>query len=89
MGITYVDAGGGKAPRSAMPKRTLVTENDGEGQLLWIDGVLPLPVGARIELGKPRKDAVVTGVRLVATGSSAPDLVLDVRLEEAGGRDTS
>jgi hypothetical protein len=85
MGVTYVDPSGGEAPRSAMPKRTLVTEVDGVGQLLWIEGVLPLPVGARIELVKPRRDAVVTGVRLVATGASVPDLVLDVRLEEAGG----
>ena len=85
MGITYVDAGGSVAPRSAMPRRTLVADDGGEGQLLWIDGVLPLPVGARIELVKPRKDAVVTGVRLVATGAGVPDLVLDIRLEEAGG----
>lgn len=85
MGVTYVGAGGSEASRSAMPRRTLVADDGDEGQLLWIDGVLPLPVGARIELVKPRRDAVVTGVRLVATGASVPDLVLDVRLEEAGG----
>ncbi len=85
MSATDEDARVWEAAPAAMPKRTLVMEPGGAGQLLWIDGVLPLPVGARIELAKPRKDAVVTGVRLVATGASVPDLVLDVRLEEAGG----
>ena len=52
--------------------------------MLWVDGVLPLPVGARIELAKPRKaDGVVTGIRLVAAAPGmTPTLVLDVRLEE-------
>ena len=51
-------------------------------QLLWINGVLPLPEGARIELAEPRMDAVVMGVRLwAARPGMTPTLVLDVRLE--------
>jgi hypothetical protein len=72
-------------PMVMMPDRTLVKE-DGGHQLLWINGVLPLPVGARIELADPRADGVVTRVRLVAARPGVrPDLVLDVRLEEVGG----
>ena len=85
MSADDVDAGGPDVPSVGMPERTLVKE-DGGPQLLWIDGVLPLPVGARIELVKPRADGVVMQVRLVAAGPGLkPDLVLDVRLDEAGG----
>jgi hypothetical protein len=74
-----------EAPHIVMPGRTLVRDQEGR-QVLWIDGVLPLPAGARIELTEPRADGVVTQVRLVAAGPHfTPDVVLDVRLEEAGG----
>ena len=76
-----------ETPHVEMPTETLVRDSKG-GQLLWIDGVLLLPVGTRIELAQPRPaDAVVTGVRLVAvTPGVAPSLVLDVLLEPAEDR---
>ena len=74
-----------EAPHAVMPERTLLTDDGGMGQLLWIDGVLPLPVGTRIVLGRPWKDAVVSGVRLVLTEPNTLDLVLDVRFVEDGG----
>lgn len=78
-------AGPREVPWARMPEQTLVVEVGG-GQLLWIDGVLALPVGARIELGEPRADGVVERVRLVAARPGlVPMLVLDVRLEEADG----
>jgi hypothetical protein len=74
-----------EVPWMQMPEQTPVMEVGG-GQLLWIDGVLPLPVGARIELGEPRVDGVVERVRLAAARAGlVPTLVLDVRLEDAGG----
>ncbi len=85
MSADDVDAGLPDPPRTGMPHRTLVKE-DGGPQLLWIDGVLPLPVGARIELAEPRADGVVTRVRLAAARPGmTPTLVLDVKLDEAGG----
>ena len=87
MSADDVDAGPPDPPHTGMPKQTLVRE-DGGRPLLLINGVLPLPVGARIELVKPRADGVVTRVRLTAAGPGfTPTLVLDVRLDEAGGTD--
>jgi hypothetical protein len=74
-----------EVPWMQMPEQTLVMEVGG-GQLLWINGVLPLPAGARIELREPRVEGVVERVRLAAARAGLmPTLVLDVRLEEAGG----
>lgn len=82
-------------PHAAMPTETLVMEGGPRGrQLLWIDGVLLLPIGARLELtgaatiGGDNADAVVTGVRVIAAnadpGKGRPTLVLDVMLVAAG-----
>jgi hypothetical protein len=76
-----MDAGPGDVPHVMMPERTLVMDLD-RHQLLWIDGVLALPLGARVELAVPRVDGVVEGVRLWDTRhGETPTLVLDVRLE--------
>jgi hypothetical protein len=37
-------------PRLPAPTETLVTEDGGEHHLLWFDGLVPLPVGSRIEI---------------------------------------
>lgn len=56
-------------------------------QLLWIEGYMPLPVGARVQLGShedvanPLSDGVVTGIRV--WGAAPPGngtLVLEVML---------
>ncbi len=56
----------------------------GGRQLLWLDGFVPLPVGAVIELarrgGDPAANAEVVGIRLSAAESVDPLLVLDVVL---------
>jgi hypothetical protein len=81
-------------PRVALPTETLIME--GNDQILWIDGVLSLPIGARINLdnvaGLPqlplaverfprgRADAVVTGVRLWGTMGAGRVLVLEVQI---------
>lgn len=73
------------APRTQMPPWTLVVDEAG-GELLWVEGVLPLPRGSRIELGDPRADGIVTGVRLSgAWAGGSPLLVLTVRITEPGG----
>jgi hypothetical protein len=80
MSADDVFAGSRDVPNVAMPEQTLVMGLD-RRQLLWIDGVLLLPLGARIELAEPRMDAVVEGVRLWDTRrGKTPTLVLDVRL---------
>ena len=85
MSANDADAGPRDVPHTGMPDRSLVKE-DGGRQLLWIDGVLPLPEGTRIELAEPRADGVVTRVRLAAARPGmTPTLVLDVKLDEAGG----
>lgn len=63
---------------------TLVRER-GERPLVWLDGLLPLPIGARIELDDlptGRADAVVVGVTLVGESRF---LALEVELHDAGG----
>jgi hypothetical protein len=72
-------------PLAQMPPRTLVVDEIG-GQLLWIDGVLMLPPGSRIELAEPKADGIVTAVRLSgAWAGGSPLLVLTVRITEPGG----
>ena len=82
-----------------LPARTLVMEANPQRQLLWLDGLLVLPIGSRIhidnlgELDVPldverfphgRADAVVTGVRLWGTQSPMRCLVLLVELTDPG-----
>jgi len=76
-----------EVPHAKAPDRTLVMDAGSHRQLLWIDGVVILPVGARIELADPKADAVVIGIRLWgAGGGSHPLLVLDVMLVQPGAR---
>jgi hypothetical protein len=86
-------------PRIPLPTETLVQEKATQQQLLWIDGLLPLPIGSRINLGQlgqrlvpidPARfpsgmaDAVVVNVRLWGPHSPARCLVLEVELTEPG-----
>ena len=89
------------APHIPLPTQTVVTEPDGAGHLLWFEGLLPLPVGARINLdnvdGLPQvpldperfpsghADAVVRGVKVWGTQGAGRCLVLEVELEAPGG----
>jgi len=85
------DAEPSGTPHIPMPAQTLVMDAGRGRQLLWIDGCMPLPVGARIQLGKhgdpePPSDAVVTGIRLwgAAPPGESATLVLDVMLIAPG-----
>jgi hypothetical protein len=76
-----LDAERGDVPQVMMPEQTLVMDKE-RRQLLVVEGVLSLPLGARIELAEPQVDAVVEAVRLWDTRrGGTPTLVLDVRLE--------
>lgn len=82
-----------------MPRETLVMEED-DTQLLWIDGLLPLPIGTVINLdnisGHPQvpldserfpnghADAVVTELHLWGTQGDERVLVLKVKLLAPG-----
>jgi hypothetical protein len=75
-------------PQIPMPARTLIIDVGSGQQLLWIDGYMPLPVGARVQLGgqsdtdPPPSDGEVTGIRVWGAGPSgtAATLVLEVML---------
>ena len=68
-----------------LPAQTVLLADDGS-VVLWIDGVLLLPVGAVIELAGGTASATVTQVRLRgATPGATPLLVLDVNVTESGG----
>jgi hypothetical protein len=87
-------------PQFGMPSRTLVQESGG-GDLLTFEGLLILPIGARINLdnlpGVPHvqldavrfesghADAVVVGVRVWGTQGADPVLVLEVELSGPSG----
>lgn len=79
-------------PRISLPAQTLIRDAGSGRQLLWIDGYMPLPVGARVQLGRqrdaapPPSDGVVTGVRVwgAAPPGSTATLVLEVMLVAPG-----
>jgi hypothetical protein len=73
------DEGPAGVPQARVPERTLVIDAGSGRLLLQIDGMVTLPVGARVELAEPRSDAIVTGIRLRGTV-----LVLDVMLVQVG-----
>lgn len=79
-------------PQVGLDPRTLVFDRERQRQVMWIEGVVPLPVGAVIELASPNVNAEVVGVRLIAGTATIPATVcLDVRVparfygDEAGG----
>ena len=45
--------------------RTLIFDHKTDQQVMWIDGILPLPVGATIHLTHSTVDAVVVAIRLL------------------------
>jgi hypothetical protein len=86
-------------PRIPLPTETLVVESHG-GQIMWLEGLLPLPIGSRIHIDnvdplvrvpldverfpRGRADAVVVAVRIWGTQSRFRCLVLEVELTEPG-----
>jgi len=77
-----------RPPRAGLPSLTKILDAGTGRELLEIDGMLPLPVGARIELGSamdpPAQDAIVTRVRLWGAASRSSTLVLEVMLRPPG-----
>lgn len=53
-------------PTLALDGRTLIFDRKRNMQVMRLDGVVVLPVGAEIELVEPNVNARVTGVRLLA-----------------------
>ena len=72
-----------------VPVETIVMELGTQRRLLVFKGLMPLPVGTRIQLGTftdpPIQDAVVQGIRVWDAGSGRPALVLDVKLVGTDG----
>ena len=71
-----------------MPAETLVMDTETNRQLLWVSGFMPLPPGARIELGSlmdpPATDAIVMKTRIANADGARPLLVLEVMLRPPG-----
>ena len=63
--------------------RTCVMDRVTQDELLWVDGVAVLPVGAVVQLGNPNRNATVTGIRLWA-GPERATVFLDVDVEVVG-----
>ena len=68
-------------PRLPLDGRTLIFDVVTQKAVMWIDGVVSVPIGALVQLGPPNVDAPVVSVRLQAgkeTGSAL--VVLDVEV---------
>ena len=71
----------GSIPRYELGPLTLIHDEDEDRIVMHLNGVVALPVGARVELVKPDRDVYVVGVRLLAPnpeGDNAVYLCLDV-----------
>jgi hypothetical protein len=72
------------APVHALRPETFVYDRARNLQIMRIQGVVPLPIGAQIELVDPNVHATVVGVRLLAGSDHVPVAVcLDVDVPEA------
>ena len=82
MAIRETDAHGGRdIPEYGLRGKTLVFDRERQRQVMWIVGVVVLPIGAEVELMEPNVNAEVVGVRLLAATKSDPAAVcLDVRV---------
>jgi hypothetical protein len=72
------------APVHELRPETFVHDRARNRQIMRIQGVVPLPIGAEIELYDPNVKATVIGVRLLAGSAHVPVVVcLDVDVPEA------
>lgn len=74
-------------PLRTLHQQTLVHDRSTARNVLWIDGVVTLPVGAVVELHDPETvtnvNAPVVGIRLLAAaGNHGPQVCLDVEVPE-------
>jgi hypothetical protein len=77
-------------PSVALEPYTLIFDLERQRPVIRVQGILPLPIGAEIELPEPNLSAAVVQVRLVAGNEGmAAALCLDVRIPPAywGERD--
>jgi hypothetical protein len=72
------------APLHELRQETFVHDRARNEQIMRIQGVVVLPVGAEIELVTPNVNATVVGVRLLAGSDHVPVAVcLDVEVPDA------
>ncbi len=72
------------APVHELRPETFVHDRARNLQVMRIQGIVPLPIGAEIELYDPNVKATVVGVRLLAGSAHVPVAVcLDVDVPEA------
>jgi len=71
-------------PTLDVEPRTLVLDTKTNQRVLWLKGIVALPVGSVVQLGDPNADATVTGIRLLAGPKDHPAIVvLDVEVPDA------
>ena len=72
------------APVRELRQETFVHDRVRNEQIMRIEGVVVLPIGAEIELVNPNVSATVVGVRLLAGSDQVPVAVcLDVDVPDA------
>ncbi len=80
--IDDAEAAEPQVPTVPLPAKTLVMDMETGRQLLRVDGFMPLPAGARIELGSmmdpSATDAIVMKTYVWGASSPKPLLMLDV-----------
>jgi hypothetical protein len=70
-----------QAPNLRFDGRTLIFDVITQRHVMWIDGVVVLPVGTTVDLGPPNVEASVTGVRLQAgKNQSSAAVILSVEV---------
>lgn len=64
----------------SLEQRTLVFDSDTDEQIMWIKGVVTLPIGSTIELRNPNLNATVVRVRLLCNLGDVLTPCIDVHI---------
>ena len=79
---------GNTVPSYAVASKTLVFDVENNAQVMWLDGVIPLPVGTEIQLHSDTQPhvgtATVTGLRLMP-GNDRVDTMLSLDVSVSDG----
>jgi hypothetical protein len=66
---------------------TIVFDSKRQHQVMFLEGIVVLPVGSTVQLGNPNVDAIVVGIRLWGSNPASVILDCDVPAEYWGDSD--